>query len=154
MKTAAGRYAILLAETMNAEAAEGWEYVRSDSMPVEEKPGLLKSVVENYYTMLIFRRPLELKARRGADIDPVPAPASFAPPVSPPVATPAAAPPVEPDLGPPAPGDYGYPADPPLSDPQAEPSGGGADHFPRDPAPRPDDSPFAEPGDRADQIRG
>lgn len=56
VKGTAGRFAAVLTETMNEQAAEGWEYLRSDSMPVEEKPGLLKSRVETYQTVLVFRR--------------------------------------------------------------------------------------------------
>ena len=56
VKGAAGRFAAVLMETMNEQAAEGWEYLRSDSLPVEEKPGLLKSRVETYQTVLVFRR--------------------------------------------------------------------------------------------------
>lgn len=56
VKGTAGRFAALLTETMNEQAAEGWEYLRSDSMPVEDKPGLLKSRVETYQTVLVFRR--------------------------------------------------------------------------------------------------
>lgn len=56
VKGTAGRFAAVLTETMNEQAADGWEYLRSDSMPVEEKLGLLKSRVETYQTVLIFRR--------------------------------------------------------------------------------------------------
>lgn len=56
VKGTAGRFAAVLTETMNEQAAEGWEYLRSDSLPVEEKPGLLKSRVETYQTVLVFRR--------------------------------------------------------------------------------------------------
>lgn len=56
VKGTAGRFAAVLTETMNEQAADGWEYLRSDSMPVEEKPGLLKSRVETYQTVLVFRR--------------------------------------------------------------------------------------------------
>lgn len=58
VKTTAGRFAALLTDTMNELAREGWEYMRSDSLPVEDKPGLLKSRVETYQTMLVFRRPV------------------------------------------------------------------------------------------------
>ncbi len=56
VKGTAGRFAAILMETMNEQAVEGWEYLRSDSLPVEEKPGLLKSRVETYQTVLVFRR--------------------------------------------------------------------------------------------------
>jgi len=56
VKGTAGRFAAVLTQTMNEQAADGWEYLRSDSLPVEEKPGLLKSRVETYQTVLVFRR--------------------------------------------------------------------------------------------------
>lgn len=58
VKGTAGRFAAVLTEAMNDLAADGWEYLRSDSLPVEEKPGLLKSRVETYLTVLVFRRPM------------------------------------------------------------------------------------------------
>ena len=42
VKGTAGRFAALLTDTMNEMAQDGWEYMRSDSMPVEEKPGLFE----------------------------------------------------------------------------------------------------------------
>ncbi|MCP5086036.1 MAG: DUF4177 domain-containing protein [Rhodobacteraceae bacterium] len=56
VKGNAARFAEVLAESMNDLAKDGWEYVRSDSMPVEEKAGLLKGRTENYHTVLVFRR--------------------------------------------------------------------------------------------------
>ena len=63
VKGTAGRFAAVLTETMNEQAADGWEYLRSDSMPVEEKPGLLKSRVETYQTVLVFRRAMGATAQ-------------------------------------------------------------------------------------------
>lgn len=68
VKTPAGRFAVVLTEAINEQAAEGWEYLRSDSLPVEEKPGLLKSKVENYYTVLVFRRPVADAGVEAADV--------------------------------------------------------------------------------------
>lgn len=56
VKGTAGRFAAVLTETMNEHAADGWEYLRSDSLPVEEKPGMFKSKIETYQTVLVFRR--------------------------------------------------------------------------------------------------
>jgi hypothetical protein len=49
-------FAATLAECINAEAAEGWEYVRAESLAAEEPAGWFRraGVVEE--TMLIFRR--------------------------------------------------------------------------------------------------
>ena len=56
VKGSAGRFATVLSEAMNEQATEGWEYLRSDSLPVEENPNFFKSRVETYQTVLIFRR--------------------------------------------------------------------------------------------------
>jgi hypothetical protein len=54
-KTAEERFAVALAEVMNALGADGWDYVRSDMLPCEERQGLTgKATV--YHTMLVFRR--------------------------------------------------------------------------------------------------
>lgn len=145
VKTPAGRFAVVMTEAINEAAAEGWEYLRSDSMPVEEKPGLLKRREENYYTVLVFRRALDNAAGGETAV-----PAAPAVPVPPPmedrgepvVKVPSAA--------------EDIPAEPPLQSPEPE--------APRDYAPEEvtgdspfsqpssDDSPFAEPGDRDENI--
>lgn len=57
VKTPEDRFAHALAEVMNAKGAEGWEYVRTDTLPAEERQGLTgtKTVYQN---MMVFRRPL------------------------------------------------------------------------------------------------
>lgn len=50
------RFAHHLTQAINAELAGGWEYYRSESLPVDTKPGFLRSVVETYQSVLIFRR--------------------------------------------------------------------------------------------------
>lgn len=51
------RFAHALAEAMNQMAAEGWEYVRAETLPCEERTGLSSKTV-NYQNMLVFRRAL------------------------------------------------------------------------------------------------
>ena len=58
-KTPAARFAHVLEDEMNVLAAERWEFVRSETLPVDEKPGLFSARVETYQTLLVFRRPLE-----------------------------------------------------------------------------------------------
>ena len=73
------RFAGVLTEAMNELAADGWEYLRSDSLPVEEKPGILKGRIENYHTVLVFRRAV---AAPESDTESVPvAPVAVAAPV-------------------------------------------------------------------------
>lgn len=76
IKTPEGRFAAVLTETINELAAEGWEYLRADSLPVEEKPGLLKPKVETYHTVLVFRRALAATAE-AAEAEPARKPLSL-----------------------------------------------------------------------------
>lgn len=56
-KTPSDRYAVALTAELNRMAADGWEYVRADVLPSEERSGLTsRSTV--YHNLLIFRRPL------------------------------------------------------------------------------------------------
>jgi hypothetical protein len=55
-RTTNDRFANAMAEILNAEARQGWEYLRAESLPADEKPGFLKSSVEVYQSVLVFRR--------------------------------------------------------------------------------------------------
>jgi hypothetical protein len=49
------RFAHALATVMNEQAKDGWEYLRTDTLPMEERKGLTgKRTV--YQNMLVFRR--------------------------------------------------------------------------------------------------
>lgn len=50
------RFAHVLTEAINAEAKDGWEYYKSETLPLEMRPGFLKSRVETFQSLLIFRR--------------------------------------------------------------------------------------------------
>jgi hypothetical protein len=56
-KTTEDRFALALTNLMNSLGAEGWEYVRSDALPCEERTGFTgtKTTCQN---MLVFRRAL------------------------------------------------------------------------------------------------
>ena len=73
-KTSQDRLAALLTERVNAEAGSGWEFLRVDSIPVEEKKGFLSSATETYNSYLVFRR--------GTAPEPVPKPAEDRPSVA------------------------------------------------------------------------
>lgn len=60
-KTAEERFAVALAEVMNALGAEGWDYVRSDILPSEERQGLTGRTIV-HHAVLVFRRPLPAAA--------------------------------------------------------------------------------------------
>ena len=57
IKGAEAKFAHGLEATMNDYAADGWEYLRADILPSEERRGLRSSQTV-YRTVLVFRRPL------------------------------------------------------------------------------------------------
>jgi hypothetical protein len=55
VKTAEDRFAHALESAINELAASGWEYLRTDTLPSEQREGLMgKTTV--YQNMLVFRR--------------------------------------------------------------------------------------------------
>jgi len=52
------RFAHALATAMNTLGAEGWSYLRADTLPAEERVGLTKTKTV-YRNMLVFRREVE-----------------------------------------------------------------------------------------------
>jgi hypothetical protein len=55
-KGPAGRFAGALESTINTLSAEGWEYVRAESLPADERHGITRRKTETYQNVLIFRR--------------------------------------------------------------------------------------------------
>lgn len=49
------RFAFALEEVMNRMGAEGWEYLRAETLPAEERHGLTQ-VTTTYRNVLVFRR--------------------------------------------------------------------------------------------------
>ena len=66
LKTTAERFAHVLTEAINAEAGEGWEYVRAESLPCEERKGFLGGTRQTTETVLIFRRALAVQEEAAA----------------------------------------------------------------------------------------
>lgn len=68
------RFAHALEAVMNEYGAQGWRYIRTDTLPVEERQGLTGKVTV-YQNMLVFRRDVVAAV---ADVDTVllPAPES------------------------------------------------------------------------------
>ncbi|WP_430464515.1 DUF4177 domain-containing protein [Tabrizicola sp.] len=60
-KTTEERFALALTETLNAMAAEGWDYLRAETLPVDERSGLTGTKT-SFQNMLVFRRSLEADA--------------------------------------------------------------------------------------------
>lgn len=105
-KTRTERVAAAMQELINAEATDGWEYVRTDLVPIEERSSFLARVHEVHRAVLIFRREdptkrrtqgyeehriaaseeprTEAAIRLHADRDDAPAPATGAGPARPP----------------------------------------------------------------------
>ena len=82
-KTVEDRFAVALARVMNEQAAEGWEYLRADTLPCEERVGLTGKAT-HFHHMLVFRRALVQAADAPA---PAPTPVSVPASVSAPVLT-------------------------------------------------------------------
>jgi Domain of unknown function (DUF4177) len=55
VKTTEDRFALSLSETLNEMAGEGWEYVRAETLPCDERKGLTGTQT-TYQNLLIFRR--------------------------------------------------------------------------------------------------
>ena len=89
-RSPADRFSATLAQVLNDMARQGWEYVRAETLPSEERSGIAsRNTVWN--NVLIFRR--SLHAQEAASEAPA-APPQSVPPVSPPPgpATPVQAP--------------------------------------------------------------
>lgn len=56
-KTTAERFAAALMSVMNDLGRDGWEYLRADTLPCEERVGLTGKS-SSFQHMLVFRRPL------------------------------------------------------------------------------------------------
>jgi hypothetical protein len=56
-KSTTERFAVGLEETLNEMAADGWSFVRAETMPVDERQGMMRKLVEEFHTVLIFSRP-------------------------------------------------------------------------------------------------
>lgn len=55
VKTNEDRFALSLETVMNDLAADGWEYLRADTLPCDQREGLMSRTTV-YQNMLVFRR--------------------------------------------------------------------------------------------------
>lgn len=60
-KTAGERYAQAMTSVLNRMAHEGWDYVRAEMLPSEERSGLTRETTV-YHNVLVFRRALAADA--------------------------------------------------------------------------------------------
>jgi len=58
-KSTEERFAYALAQVMNSLGQEGWEYVRADTLPCDERVGLTGTKT-TFQNMLVFRRAVEV----------------------------------------------------------------------------------------------
>lgn len=88
VRTTEERFALALTSLMNELGAGGWEYLRADALPCDERAGLTGTKT-SYQNMLVFRRVL---AEAAAVAPPAPVPAAPVPAAPAPVAAETAAP--------------------------------------------------------------
>lgn len=67
-KTTAARFAASLTSLMNDMGREGWEYQRTDTLPVEERVGL-RGTTTTFQNMLVFRRVLVAHSAKSEPIN-------------------------------------------------------------------------------------
>ncbi len=94
VKTPQARFANSVEIALNELAAEGWEYLRAELLPSEERTGLA-STTTNWRNVLVFRRAIQIAEDIPAEVV---EPAQAAPVVAPVVAPPSQE--VAPDLTP------------------------------------------------------
>ena len=81
------RFAATLADTLNEMARDGWDYVRAEVLPAEERSGLTSRTTV-YHNLLVFRRALDAAPTRALPVEDIPqaappAPAEPAAPIRP-----------------------------------------------------------------------
>lgn len=57
VRSGEGRFALAMSRLFNHMGAQGWEFVRADTLPAEERVGLTGTEVR-YHALLVFRRAL------------------------------------------------------------------------------------------------
>ncbi len=67
IKGTPARFAYAVETVMNEMGAQGWEYQRADTLPVEERQGLTGKTT-TFQHLLVFRRPVELASDIAADV--------------------------------------------------------------------------------------
>ena len=92
------RFALTIEGEMNRLAQDGWEFVRSDTLPCERRAGWFSRPVTVFETVLVFRRPLAQAAEARQPSAAMPPPVALTPPAfvaAPPIAEePSAMPPL------------------------------------------------------------
>lgn len=61
-KSEPARFANVITEVINEQAASGWEYIKSETFPMEAKTSMFKSRIETFQTLMFFRREIETES--------------------------------------------------------------------------------------------
>ncbi|MFN3641416.1 MAG: DUF4177 domain-containing protein [Gemmobacter sp.] len=69
-RTTPDRFALALTQVMNAMGRDGWEYLRADTLPCEERVGLTGRQT-TFQNVLVFRRAIDADVAPGAAPTPV-----------------------------------------------------------------------------------
>lgn len=56
-----GRFANAMALAINKEAADGWEYMRAESLPSIDRTGITRKRIEAFRNVLVFRKLVEVE---------------------------------------------------------------------------------------------
>ncbi len=80
LRSQSDRVALAFEEILQAEAVDGWEYLRTDLLPVTERAGWFGRGHEVHRAVMVFRRPLDRVApveseatlRRAPSVTPAP----------------------------------------------------------------------------------
>lgn len=73
VRSAEDRFALALSGLMNTLGRDGWEYLRADTLPLEERHGLAGRISTSYQNMLVFRRSLAEAATTAEPVAEAPA---------------------------------------------------------------------------------
>ncbi len=83
LRSQSDRVALAFEEILQAEAVDGWEYQRTDLLPVIERAGWFGRGHEVHRAVMVFRRPLDRVAPVESAATPRRAPSVTPPPVPP-----------------------------------------------------------------------
>ena len=81
VRSSEDRFAYAMAHVMNDLGRDGWEYLRADTLPCEERVGLTGSKT-TYQTLLVFRRAADAEAPMQVDVPLAAPPLALLHPVS------------------------------------------------------------------------
>lgn len=81
-RTTADRLALTIGTLMNEMAADGWEYLRADTLPSEERSGLTGKTT-TFQNLLVFRRAKQKHATVSGAVQVAPLPTPVTSPVVP-----------------------------------------------------------------------